>query len=218
MPKRALSLLVALVVTAVCLAQDEKKSGLQPGDELPGPFRPYNVTGKFGERTIKELGGKETAVEGQFHCLVCDYGLAPVAMVFVRNADLANPPEPLLKLLKELHDLVQKHRNARLGAFAVFLSDDLPDVVTDDEKRDELAKQLKDHVDKGAELALGENVVLALESKKYLANYPLDDNAVVTVVLYRNYKVVETLTFAKFDAINVEAVAAKVKEMVAAKK
>src|SRR5262245_11428543 len=158
MRKSVLPLLIALLVTAVSLADDEKKVGLNRGDDLPGPFRPYNVTGKFGERTVKEIGGKERAVEGQYHCLVCERGLGPGVMIFARNADLGNPPEPLLKLLKELHTIVPKDRRTRLGAFAVFLSDELPDVVghddksdekrNSDEKRIELAKKLKDQVDR----------------------------------------------------------------------
>lgn len=192
MRSRWLPVLLILIVAAVASADDEKKSSLKPGDDLPGPFRPYNVTGKFGERVVKELGGKDKEVEGQFHCLVCDHGLSPVAMVLVRNIDLAQPPEGLVELLKQLNVAVQKNRRARLGSFVIVLSDDLPDVVTDDEKRFDLAGKLKD-LDKRAELNQGENMVLALESKKYLGHYPLDETAAAIVLLYNEHKVFEVI-------------------------
>jgi hypothetical protein len=213
MRQRVLSLSILLILTALAAADEEKKSGLKPGDDLPGPFRPYNVTGKWGERTLKEAGGKEKEVEGQFHCLVCEHGLDPVVMIFARNA-VNDPPKDLIDLLAKLNGAIQKYRRTRLGSFAVFLSDDLPDVVTDDEKRTQLAQQLKDKVDQQAKLNLGENLPLALDSKKYLTHYPLDENAQVIVVLYKDLKVVQTFNFPKLDEKGAEEVLARVKEMI----
>lgn len=218
MRKRVLTLLVVLVVTAMSLADEKTKSGLKPKDDLPGPFRAYNVTGKFGERIIKE-GGKDKEVEGNFHCLVCDHGLDPTVMIFVRNANVNEPPKELNLLLKDLNTTIQKNRKTRLGGFAVFLSDEVADVVSDDKERFELARKLRDNVDKEADLKHGENVVLAIESKKYLDHYPLDDKAKVIVVLYKDLRVVETLNFP--DALtekDVATVLAKAREMVAAEK
>jgi hypothetical protein len=214
---RVPTLLALLLVGTLTLADDAKKPGLQPGDDLPGPFRPYNVTGKYGERTAKDIDGKDKDIEGQFHCLVCERGLAPVAMVFARNVDLDKPPQELLDLLRKLSDTVQKNRKTRLGSFAVFVTDELPDAVTDDEKRFELSRKVKDNVDGPAKLNLGEDLALALESKKNLTHYPLEENAQVVVVLYKDLRVVQTFNFTKDMPLTseaIDAVLAKVREMI----
>src|SRR6266446_81903 len=51
-------------------AEDKLQSGPRPGEFLPGPFHFLNVNGIHA---------------GSPHCLVCEYGLKPVAAVFVRE-------------------------------------------------------------------------------------------------------------------------------------
>jgi hypothetical protein len=152
--------------------------GLKPGDNLPGTFLPYNVTGPYKDR---------------FHCLVCDYGLEPVVLLIARNAD--NTPA-VNELLKRLDERIDKNPAVRLHAFVVFLSEDLPEVLTNDDKREELAKRLEDRAN-GLQL---KHVVLCLDSAKDLQNYAPGD-AALTAVLYANYRVEAVHRLIKPDAV-----------------
>ena len=79
------------------------KSGLQPGDKIATIFEPLNVTGEHA---------------GEPHCLICENGLAPVAMLFARELN-----EPLLKLLVKLDAATANNRREQMGSFVVFLSE-----------------------------------------------------------------------------------------------
>src|SRR5262245_47781782 len=92
---------VLLIAGSAVLAGQNAKSGVQPGDVLPGPFHPYNVTGAHADRP---------------HCLVCEYALRPVAMVFAR--ELPGADGPLTKLLQGLDAAVGKS-GGELRSFAV---------------------------------------------------------------------------------------------------
>jgi hypothetical protein len=150
--------------------------------DLPGPFHPYNVTGKH---------------EGKFHSFVTAHDLDPAVLLFVNDV-FANDAKDdaklkdddklkwLATLLKRLDNAVEKNRNARLAVFVVFLDDaKLKDVVTNDEEREARAKTLKAEWQKEGL----KHVVFALDSKAHLAKYKLDDKADVTALLYRRYKV-----------------------------
>jgi hypothetical protein len=179
-PRFALALAVIVLAAA---APESKKAGLKPGNDLPGTFSPYNITGKH---------------PGTFHCLVCENGLNPVALVFIRGADVDSGTRALLE---QLEKAVKGNEKARVGGFAVFIDDQIKDLVSEDDKRDELVKKIEDASPKT------ERLVLALESKKNLDKYPLDDNSAITVVLYNQLKVIDTKTFAKgkLDAAGVKA-------------
>jgi hypothetical protein len=189
----ALTVLALLIIAA---GPQEKpsapKGGLKPGDELPDPFQPYNVNGKF---------------KGRFHCLVCQHGLNPVAAVFVRGTDNLESVGPLLQAL-ETAVKDKKNEKARLAAFAVFVDEQLPDVVGNDDKREELAKKLDDLAGKL------DRVTLSLESKANLEKYHLDPDADVTLLLYDKLKVVEVKPLAKAK-LTKESVPALVSETVA---
>jgi hypothetical protein len=185
-------LAVALAAPAVSQpakpdAKDKKKPGLVVGEDLPGPFHPYNVNGPRA---------------GRFHCLVTQTSLDPLVMVVVRDLNFTKPLEALEK---ELDNRIVKNPNVRLSSFTVFLSDELPDVVKNDDKREELAAKL-DNLAKTTDL---KQVVLCLDSKPDLETYALDDNARATVVLVKNYKVVAVHALKK-DALNV----GKVKQII----
>jgi hypothetical protein len=139
-----------------------------PEADLPGPFHPFNLNGKH---------------EGKFHSLVTAHDLDPAVLLFVRDLEIS---EPLRALLKRLDNAVEKNRNARIAVFVVFLDDkDLDDVVTRDNERERIAKDLKAKLD-GLML---KHVIFALDSKMHLPKYKLDDKAEVTAILYRRYKV-----------------------------
>ncbi len=97
-----LALGLALGVVKTLLAEPAR-SGPQVGDKVPGPFRPYHLTGPDA---------------GQRVCLYCKYGANPVAMVFVRSLSPS-----VVNLLKQLDAATAAHADDHMGSFAVFLSE-----------------------------------------------------------------------------------------------
>jgi len=169
----------ALLLIAAAPQEKDKpapqKGGLKTGDELPGPFQPYNVNGRF---------------KGRFHCLVCQHGLNPTAAVFVRGTGDLQGVSALLQAL-EAAVKTKKHEKARLGAFAVFTDEQVPDVVSNDDKRDQEVKNLEDTA------AKLDRVTVALESKSNLEKYHLNPDVEVTLILYDKLKIVDVKTVAK---------------------
>jgi hypothetical protein len=211
MYSRAVTLCAAAALLAVSpvRAADEKpaagkpaekpKAALKEGADLPGPFHPFNV-----------VNGKYV---NKFHSLTNEFGLNPTVMVFAQNVDTTQKGS-LSKLLQELDQYIVERPKTRLNAFAVFLFNDLPDVVKDDDVRtahaDELVKL------KGAEPAL-QQVVLGLDSVAGLkaAGYELDPNQPVTVVLYDKLKVTKIYPKKGEKDIDVAAIMKEVKENLA---
>jgi hypothetical protein len=158
---------------AVAADPPSEETGLRPGkDEVGGSFLPYNVTGKDRHR-------------GKFHSLVSEYGLDPVVVVFIRGIE---PGASTMDLLTKLDALVEKSERIRLHAYAVFLSDNLKDLVgkekKDDDKRDEEATALLDKMGKLNHLAATLDVIADVRD-----SYKLDDKAEVTVVYYNKLRV-----------------------------
>lgn len=182
--RRILSaMLVAIVCiwgTAGALSQDEAKSDKKGGELLPGPFQAFNATGPYA---------------GRPHCLVCQYGLHPVALVFARDA--GEPDGPVLKLVKALDDAVEKNRAADLHSFTVFLNDDVENV----DSRRVLVKRLQDLAE-GLKL---KHVVLALDRAAGPKDYNLSKEIDVTVLLYHDHKIANKLEFKK-DTLNDEGI------------
>src|SRR5262245_49832095 len=178
-------------------AKDKAKAS----DDLPGPFRPFNITGKAVDRVNQEIrkfrkpDDKDKAREpdrGTFHCLVSEHGLNPVVMVLVRGTA---PSDALLDLLKKLDAAVEKNQNARLASFVVFLTekmvnDKILDLVEmDDEREQEVA--LIEARTKNAEL---KNLAVALDVYPTIKElYKLEDQAEVTVLIYNKLKVLSRL-------------------------
>jgi hypothetical protein len=94
--------LLALLAGAV-VASEKLASGPQPGEEVPGPFHPLNITGeKAGEK----------------NCLYCQNGSNPVVMIFAREVS-----KPLGDLVKKVDAETVKNSKAKMGSFVVMLSD-----------------------------------------------------------------------------------------------
>jgi hypothetical protein len=162
----------------------EEPSPLQPGKDLPGSFEPYNVTGPR---------------KGFFHSLVDAYGLDPTVLILVRDLTVGNTPlrfgggDAQDGLLKRLDDAIDRNPAARLHAFAVFLSPDLPNVAADDDMRARLAKALEDQAG-----ALGlKHVVLSLDSPADLQKYLPGPGQWGTVVVYDRLQVQSVRPLAK---------------------
>jgi hypothetical protein len=150
---------LALLAT-VSLAGGQLKSGPQVGEKVPGPFHPLNLTGKM---------------EGKKHCLYCENGPNPVAMVFARDSS----PQ-LTKLIKRIDEVTVKNANISMGSFVVFLSD---------------SEKLGDTV---KTLAANEKIntcVLAIDNPAGPEGYNVAKDATITVVLYVNTTVRANYTF-----------------------
>src|SRR5262245_34956274 len=142
---------LALVLATAASAAEPLKSGPQAGEKLAGPFHPLNING--------EAAGKK-------HCLYCQNGMAPVAMIFARDVN-----EPLVNLIKKLDTETEKNKSASMGAFVVFCSDDK-----------DLEGKLKDL----AEKAGLKKVVLSIDNPAGPKGYDVAQDSDVTVVLYRD--------------------------------
>ena len=166
----------------------------KPGSEIPGPFQPYNATGKKQDK---------------FHCLVCRHGLDPTVMIFAPLPD-PEPSAPFNKLLQELDKLVTRHPRERLGGFVVFLMPE-EDFKIDD-KREAMAETLRGWAKK-AELK-DDQVVLSLEKAAGPVGYKLPEGH-TTVVVYNQLKVVSHFDFEKpLTDENVTAVLQAVEKLV----
>jgi hypothetical protein len=170
---------------------------LQVGKDIPGPFHPYNCTGPHKKR---------------YHSPVSEHGLDPMVLIFHKGVDFS---DPLRKLLQQLDAAIEKNTKVDLGAFVVFLPDDLAEVVGRDDKSDDARAELEKQVEqKGADLKL-RHVVLGLDSKADVARYNLSDANLVTVVLYDKLKTVAVFALPKgeFTDAAVEKILAAVASM-----
>lgn len=155
MPRVCLAgVFAALTLCTSLAAQEQVRSGLQPGEELSALFEPLNVTGPHA---------------GQQHCLVCENGANPVAMIFAR--DLTGP---LLKLIARLDEATGKHQDQDLGSFVVFLSED---------------ENLQFQLQAAAKKHRFQHIVLAIDAPAGPDGFKVSEKADVTVVLYERHQV-----------------------------
>src|SRR5262245_33783107 len=99
---RTLGSLLSLALVAGLAGAADVKSGPQPKAPVPGPFHPLNVTG--------EQAGKK-------HCLFCENGDRPVAMIFARECSPA-----LANLIKKIDEATIENKG-KMGSFVVFLNE-----------------------------------------------------------------------------------------------
>jgi hypothetical protein len=123
---RVLTIILAASLAGLVAARDAKPTGTQPGQVLPGPFTGLIVTNPDAPNPPQGVVSEDRsnlgdlARIGKFHDLVTYYGLDPTVAVFARQLPQAD--QPLAKLIQALDQQVAKHRDARLHAFAVFLT------------------------------------------------------------------------------------------------
>jgi Cu/Ag efflux protein CusF len=167
MNRKRLATLVPLCLIVVAVGMQpgpsRLKSGLQSGERIPSAFDPVNVTGEHA---------------GEPHCLVCENGLNPVAMIFAREVN-----EPLLGLVAKIDAATAKHRKAEMGSFVVFLS-----------KEPDLDKKLKAAAKK---IVLKHTVLSIMEEANGPEDYKVIPDAEVTVVLYKEHLVQANHAFRK---------------------
>jgi len=177
----ALGLAVALLAFAGTAFADTVKSGPQVGEELTTPFHPLNVNGKAA---------------GKKHCLYCENGNAPVAMVFAREVSPG-----LTDLIKQLDQACERNRSSKMGSFVVFLNDDeglnarLKKLATDNDLK---------------------RVVLSIDNPAGPKEYKVARDADVTVVLYtdRNVKANHSFKRGELTPARVAPVIADLKKTV----
>ncbi|MBY0230320.1 MAG: hypothetical protein K2W96_13635 [Gemmataceae bacterium] len=143
---------------------------------------------KSGPQAGEKLAGPfhPLNINGEKACPYCSNGDKPVAMVFARSAS-----KDVETLAKKLEAACAK--TDELASFFVFCSD-----------ADGLEAKLK-KVAKDAEL---KKVVLSIDNPAGPKGYKVSKDAEVTVVLYKNRKVVENKTFAdgKISEKDIEAI------------
>jgi hypothetical protein len=170
--------LASLMLLATLVIASDLSSGPKVGSQMT-PFHPVNI-----------LNADDGKCNGKEHCLVCQYGNKPVAMVFARGA--CDCPATL-SLIKNLDAMVAKVGKDKISAAVVYLSDD----ASTSSKVAEIAKSQNI-----------KNVSLAQMNTKGPEGYQLADKAGVTVVLYKGRKVIANHAFEKLCEKCVESVVA----------
>jgi hypothetical protein len=200
----ALALLA--VVLAVPLFAQDKESPLAVGKNITATFHPYNVTARLIIKEEAEEADKDKTkkpdytTRGKFHCLITEYDLEPVVMLFARGLD---DNEGFRGLLQKLDAAIERNPGVRLRSFVVFI-EDIGNIVEDDEKREELEKKIQKVAD---DLKL-KYVVLTLAGKSDVAKYDLDPATALTAVLYKNLRIeaVHRVSRDKLDKADADAV------------
>ncbi|MDX1945018.1 MAG: hypothetical protein SFU86_06395 [Pirellulaceae bacterium] len=170
--------LVAICGLAVTsFAAEPLRSSLQVGEKIADIFEPVNITGEHA---------------GEPHCLICENGYAPVAMVFARE-----PSQPLMKLISKLDAATDANRKDEMGSFVVFLSE-----------KEGLAEQLKSAAEKNSL----KRIVLAIDQPSGPEGFKVAADADVTVVFYREHEVLANHAFRKGE-LNDESLAKVVADL-----
>jgi hypothetical protein len=155
-------LLVAFGLASLSLAAEPLKSSIQPGERIKTIFEPLNINGEHA---------------GEPHCLVCENGLSPVAMLFARE-----PSEQLVKLLVKIDAATAEHQKQSMGSFVVFLSD-----------KPELQKALEQLAKKQK----FKHLILATFEPAGPEGFAVAEDAALTVVLYNDHIVRANHAFRK---------------------
>jgi hypothetical protein len=158
----SVAVLFTLFAGGILTAAEPLKSGLQAGEKITTIFEPLNVNGPHA---------------GEPYCLICENGLAPVAMLFAREVN-----EPLLKLLAKLDEATAKNLNKQMGSFVVFLSE---------------KEGLKEQLAQAAKKQGLKHLVVAIDAPAGPEGFNVAADADVTVVLYCEHDVKANHAFRK---------------------
>lgn len=160
------------------------KSSLKVGGDLPGPLHPFNAT---GDR------------KGKFHCPISQRGLNPMVLVIFRDLDIG---DGFKDLLRQLDSAIDKNPGIHLSAMAIYVPDDLQDLIEEDDKREATVVKLEDLAKLEPPL---KHVVLALDAKTGVERFLPDDESAVTVFLQRKLRIEGLYTLSK-EKMTAEAV------------
>jgi len=195
---------LGLLLGGVLLTAQDGGSGPKEGAVLPKPFSCYNFNG---------------AHKGKFHCLVCDYALNPVVLVFAREPE-EGKDATLNALLKRLDDAANEFKKHQLKSAVVFLSADAQSSATNPAEADpkKLVEEAKNREALYARLAdraaAFKGVDVAVFPAPGPKDYDLDPKAEVSVVFYNKLRVVASRAYSpgKLSEEEVDKILAKVKE------
>jgi len=168
------------------------KSGPQPGESIPGPFHDLNINGPHA---------------GNPHCLVCEFGLRPTVLVFVRG--VLTDKSAATELVRKLDEALDRNKNVELRAGVVILNDD----AAKEESRKELVRKLE------ASTKELKHVLVAVDVAAGPEKYKVNKDADVTVLIYEKHKILANSAFAKDKLTDndVTSIMATVRKMVGAK-
>lgn len=186
MLRAAISALVAVTAVAAQDPPAAKPPDATKGGAVPAAFRSFLVWDKrYPDTDVRNRTNKP-------HCLVCEYGLNPVAVVFAPKVP-TDPADPVVSLLKDLDQATLDRQEASFGATVAFLV--LPDELRFDAARDKLVDEAKAMADQAKLRAVP--VGLSAKKSKATAAWKLDgDNAeAVTVIVYDKLRVIDRWTF-----------------------
>jgi hypothetical protein len=113
--------LITVVLAGAALAGGTVQSGPQPGEKVPGPFKPLNINGPEA---------------GQKACLYCRYGCHPVVMVFAQEVTPA-----LRTFIQRLEAVTAAHSDCSMGSCVIVCTDseNVPGQLAELARQDHLA-------------------------------------------------------------------------------
>jgi len=197
---------LGILVVGPATRGGEEKGPLVPGANVPGTFHPYNVNVALPPPSTdpdeKPKAKAKYTTKGKFHCLISEYDLDPVVMLFAHNLDTN---KGFRDLLKSLDSALDRHRIARLRSFVVFVYDKedpkdpdfrvagKPDVKADDLKKYNELEDRRQKIAGDLEKMVGDlglkQVVVTFAGKKDLEAYALKDEHALTAVLYKDLRI-----------------------------
>lgn len=193
-------------------------SGPQKGEILPGPCEVLNFNGRGKDR---------------YHCPVCEFGPDPVLLVFVHEPDSDDPYSSWLfqknstlnMLIERMEGAAKEHQEFKFHGVVIFLSDAAikpaaepasddsgklveEKLVVEGKKRIELYDRLK------ARASERNAVIVACTTAKGPEKYNINPKAEITMVFYRELKVLENYVFAEDEMAeaDVEKIMKKIEE------
>jgi hypothetical protein len=177
-------------------------------DTIPSTLRAFIVQdGRFPPSTIDGKAQRDPRDRsGKIHCYVCEYGLSPVFIIFLRAEPKQITADTAIgKLIRDLDTIMPKYRADKLNGLILFLRTEGGEkavkftdasgteiAVTadkeypDDENRDRYVQEIKDWIQamKIANIPVG----LAPITSKSLSAWGVQDKEAVTIVVYRRLK------------------------------
>lgn len=211
--RRLLPLLVTLLSTVLLLATlnagDAAKFPAK-GSILPGSIQAFNINGKKGK--------------DRFHCLVCEFGLDPVVLVFAKEGPDGDDPN-LKAFLQKLDESVERHQESYLHSFVVVLSPSAKNSVSEEKIEDagELVKEAQNREKLTKRLTkLAEDlkhVVVSYFPHEGPKGYNLSAEPGVTVILYAKHRVIEShiVAHGKLQDNEIERILKRVDAMIQSK-
>jgi hypothetical protein len=186
-------------------------STAQEGQQLPSPFNVWAVTGERAQH---------------FHDFVTDYGLNPTVAVIALQPP-TSPQDPLAVLLQKLNGMVVANKDAKLGAYAIFLNLDNP--FYQDKDREKKVAEIESLSNKQQLSLTNVSLGLSYPDEKSVKAYGIitrDDpvNMIkkheITVLVYHKQKVLKRFVFTedkKLDDAAIRDVFAAAEKMLPAK-